>query len=130
MVARLNRFLNTVETMMCDPEGRFHEIRPGSVPARCLKICRKAFMNQTKSGDERSTKADRRRCAQNFEAHMQRVIDDPSKASVKAKNLMPHEIVREFMNYRSGLRPRSDSRGTVEEFCSVAEGASWVVLAT
>lgn len=99
MVARLNRFLNTVETLMCDPEGRFHEIRPGSVPARCLKICRKAFMNQTKSGDERSTKADRRRCAQNFETHMQRVIADPSKASVKAKNLMPHELVREFMCY-------------------------------
>ena len=108
MVARLNRFLGTVETLMCDPEGRFHEIRPGSVPARCLKICRKAFMNQTKSGEERSTKADRRRCAQNFDSHMKRVIADPSKASVKAKNLMPHEIVREFMN------PRSNSDLTLE----------------
>jgi len=99
MVARLNRFLETVETLMCDPEGRFHEIRPGSVPARCLKICRKAFMNQTKSGEERSTKADRKRCAQNFDSHMKRVIADPSKASVKAKNLMPHELVREFMRH-------------------------------
>jgi hypothetical protein len=100
MVIRpLSDFIKPVETLMCS--GRYHEIPPGSVPARCLKICRKAFMNQTKSGEERSTKEDRRQCAKNFEAHMQRVIADPSKASVKAKNLMPHELVREFMNHRS-----------------------------
>ena len=105
MLSSLNKMLVTVETLMCDPEGRFREIRPGSVPAKCLKKNRKAFMNQTKSGEERSSKIDRRECAMNFTTHMEAVIADPSKASVKAKNLMPHEIVKEYMKHDASVDP-------------------------
>ena len=105
MLSSLNKMLVTVETLMCDPEGRFREIRPGSVPAKCLKKNRKAFMNQTKSGEERSSKIDRRECAMNFINHAEAVIADPSKASVKAKNLMPHEIVREYMKSGASVDP-------------------------
>ena len=44
-VARLN---TSVEVLMCDTEGRWSEVKPGAVPARCLKKNRKAFMNQSR----------------------------------------------------------------------------------
>ena len=96
LVAGLNREINTAEIMMCDPEGKWKHLVPSAIPARCLKIHRKAFFNKTKTGEQRSDKYDRKTCAENFEKHIQECIKDPTKKRVHGKNLQPHEMIKEY----------------------------------
>ena len=105
LVAGLNREINTAEIMMCDPEGKWKHLVPSAIPARCLKIHRKAFFNKTKTGEQRSDKYDRKTCAENFEKHIQECIKDPTKKRVHGKNLQPHEMVKEYFagDYKDDL---------------------------
>ena len=96
LVSGLNREINTVEILMCDPEGKWKHLVPSAIPARCLKIHRKAFFNKTKTGEMRSTKEDRKICANNFVKHIQACIKDPTKKRVHGKNLQPHEMIKEY----------------------------------
>jgi len=96
LVARLNKFAKTCEVFMCDPRGQWDRLNPAAIPARCLKIHRKAFMNQTKKGEKRSDRADRVKCAEQFTAHLEACVKNPKKAKVHGKNLMPHELVNEY----------------------------------
>lgn len=100
LVAGLNRKINTAEIMMCDPEGKWKHLVPSTIPARCLKIHRKAFFNKTKTGKQRSDKTDRKACAENFEKYIQECLSNPKKKRVHGKNLQLHEIVKEYFgNY-------------------------------
>ena len=89
--AELNKALATVEVDMCG--GTWSNIKPGTVPGRALKNYRLAFLNKKKNGHERSEKEDRRICADNFKAHLEKVV--AGKATVKGGDtVMPHEIVK------------------------------------
>lgn len=89
--AELNKALATVEVDMCG--GTWSNIKPGAVPGRALKNYRLAFLNKKKNGHERSEKEDRRICADQFKAHLEKVV--AGKATVKgADTVMPHEIVK------------------------------------
>ena len=119
LVARLNKFSKTCEVFMCDARGQWDQLNPAAIPARCLKINRKAFMNQTSKGEARSTRSDRVKCAERFVAHLTECVKNPTKAKVHGKNLMPHEIVKHY--YQSGRRLNDDDL-TLE--------AQWVDLRT
>lgn len=102
LVAGINRKIKTAEIMMCDPEGKWKHLVPSAIPARCLKIHRKAFFNKTKTGQQRSEKSDRKACAENFEKYIQECLSNPKKKRVHGKNLQLHEIVKEYFGNYSG----------------------------
>jgi hypothetical protein len=91
-LAEMNAALKTVEVPMCG--GQWRTIEPGRVPGKALKLYRKAFLNKTLTTDkQRSGRADRVICAENFRDHLEKVVS--GKATVKgAKTVFPHEIVR------------------------------------
>lgn len=105
LCARLNKHIKTAEVMMCDVEGKWDHLAPGAIPARCLKIHRKAFFNQIckgpNKGQQRSTRADRVACAERFTKHMEEAIKNPGgKKKAHGKNLMPHELVQIYFDGR------------------------------
>ena len=105
LCARLNKHIKTAEVMMCDVEGKWDHLAPGAIPARCLKIHRKAFFNQIckgpNKGQQRSTRADRIACAEKFVKHMEEAIKNPGgKKKAHGKNLMPHELVQIYYEGR------------------------------
>ena len=105
LCARLNKHIKTAEVMMCDVEGKWDLLAPGAIPARCLKIHRKAFFNQIckgpNKGQQRSTRADRIACAEKFVKHMEEAIKNPGgKKKAHGKNLMPHELVQIYYEGR------------------------------
>ena len=85
--------LKTVETIMCDPAKIWDTINPSSVPAKSLKIYRKAFLNkpnkkQEKNGKIRSISTDRIQCAKNFQ----------ETTSLHGARLQIHELVTQALS--------------------------------
>eukprot|EP00873_Tetraselmis_striata_P023359 jgi/Tetstr1/443623/TSEL_031622.t1 len=129
LVAGLNRRLGTVELAMCD--GTW-DIDPGTVPARCLKIHKAAFMNiprakdVEKGRDERSADKARIECARRFKEHVAAAVNDPtSRKRVHGAALQPHELVHEclaaFRNHCVGCKRPADDADPINE-------AQWVDL--
>jgi Mg-chelatase subunit ChlD len=132
LCSRLNQVLNTSEVIMCDKSGKWDQLRPGAIPAKCLKIHRKAFLNQTlKGGNQRSSRGDRVQCAEIFRTHMEKAIANPGKAKVHGAKLQPHEMVKGYFNGASyditleaqwvDLRQRLLESGTLEFFVSIVD---------
>jgi hypothetical protein len=90
MLSAINKQLDTVEVTMA--VGDWASINPSSVPARCLKTHRGAFMNINKK-----PRLDRQRCANNFKEHALLALRDPSKARLHGRVLHPHEMVQQYM---------------------------------
>ena len=94
-VSMMNKALKTVEINMCDKS--WTDIKPESVPGRCLKIHNKAFLNESikksYTGDLRyPTSEDRMECRK----HFQEFVEALSKGETKAHGanvVMPHELV-------------------------------------
>lgn len=100
-VSKMAAALKVVEQNMCG--GTWAEVKPGSVPGRCLNLNRKAFLNQKLKGTgERKANEDRRTCATNFKEHLAAVL--AGKATVKGGDTVyPHTICRQAMNLRSDV---------------------------
>lgn len=99
LYTRLNRHIDTVEIKECS--GRWSEIDFNRVPGRALNIQRKAFLNTTNSGGEElrhPENADRMKCRENFQSHLQKAIRGEVK--VKGKTMFIHELVEQIMNGR------------------------------
>ena len=103
-LAAVNRRLGTVEIKMCDHQ--WSEIDPGTVPGRCLKVHRAAFMNEVlekkkKPGQEIRHEADedRMQCRRQFLEFA--TSSDPAKR-LHGRVLHPHEMVSLYMRNRSG----------------------------
>jgi hypothetical protein len=114
LISSICETLDVAERKMC--AGEWADIKPGGVPARCLKIHRAAFMNEkknrnrnrnrNKNNDEeepalRSELEDRVQCAKNFTEHALAAAKDPKKASMHGRVLHPHEMVKEYMYSRN-----------------------------
>ena len=95
-IAKIN---TSVEKIMCDPNGNWSEIKPGEVPALCLKKHRKGFLNQTLKNNlvPRTDKEDRIQCAKNFQEYLNGCLKDPKNYRVHGKNLMPHQLVSYYL---------------------------------
>lgn len=106
MISALRIKSDVVEVKMC--KGEWSLIDPGKVPAACLRIHSKAFMNKPvkKSKDPcentvRSENPDRVKCATNFTEHAQECIKNPGgKKSMHGKNQHPHEMVAKYLTKR------------------------------
>eukprot|EP00656_Telonema_subtile_P037466 TRINITY_DN4168_c0_g1_i2.p1 TRINITY_DN4168_c0_g1~~TRINITY_DN4168_c0_g1_i2.p1 ORF type:complete len:529 (-),score=143.70 TRINITY_DN4168_c0_g1_i2:136-1722(-) len=99
MLAALNVKLGTVEVLMCGHD--WSSIKPGAVPARCLKIHRAAFMNETVATrgakEMRSEDEDRKTCATQFVEHAVAAMANPTKAKMHGRVLHPHEMVEQYL---------------------------------
>jgi hypothetical protein len=101
-VSMLNRVIKTVEINMCGKT--WQEIKPETVPGRCLKIHTKAFLNErlkAKKGDEASLRypdnEDRLQCRLNFQDFIHGLSTGEKKAH-GANVVMPHELVVKALN--------------------------------
>lgn len=94
-ISAINTRLDTVEQKMChDKESKHHfaDIEPSHVPSRCLKMKRKAFLNENKDGYIRDEyDMDRMMCRNRFLEHVNKAIRGES--SVHGRRLMPHEFI-------------------------------------
>lgn len=89
-VAALNKKLATVEIAMCGAAWR--EIKPGTVPGRCLLKNRKAFLLQHKRAKLVAHLEDRIACRDRFVAHI------TGGGAVKGAGVVyPHEIVARLL---------------------------------
>jgi hypothetical protein len=103
-ISAMNQALKTVEVNMC---GRsWASITPDAVPGRCLKLHKKAFLNEPKSkNDEEELRypdnLDRQECRQ----HFLDFIESVKKGEKKAKGadvVMPHELVHSLVHETLG----------------------------
>jgi hypothetical protein len=99
LVSYLNYHIDTTETHMCGKD--YSGINFSHVPAKAMKTYRHAFANKwqkgSKKGQERFTNADRVKCAENLDSHIQLAKKDPTKAKVHGKNLQGGELVKEYV---------------------------------
>jgi hypothetical protein len=89
LISNGNRELKTVECDMCS--GDWENINPSKVPAKAFKLYRKALLNQTKKGGERSKLESRRNLAKRI---VEFII---SGKSIHGSVLMPHEIINHLL---------------------------------
>jgi len=90
--SRLNKIIKTVEINMCGKTWR--DIKPEAVPGRCLKIHKKAFLNELKKGDDFRfpENEDRMSCRGHFLDFIEAMAKGEKKAH-GANVVMPHELV-------------------------------------
>lgn len=91
----MNKALKTVEVNMCGKTWR--DIKPESVPGRCLKIHNKAFLNEplkahTGKGLRYPDNEDRMECRKHFQEFVEALAKGEKKAH-GANVVMPHELV-------------------------------------
>jgi Mg-chelatase subunit ChlD len=100
----LNKHIDTVEVKMADKDGKWSDIDYNRVPSKALGKYTKAWLNQSKKGEERSTKEDRRQAALNYKAHIeaakkQRDLPDEEKtAKVHGKRCEIYDLVKRAWN--------------------------------
>lgn len=96
-LARLNRYLDTVEIKEC--ANTWAEIKPQRVPARAREIKKSAYLNEKKVKNQRTpvlrhpSSADRNACRANFVNFFMKAAKGEVKIS-GADTLYPHEIVK------------------------------------
>jgi hypothetical protein len=100
MISKLTKELNVTEIYMT--AKKWAEINFKNVPSRCLKVCRKGFLNEAlkkkleynemETGNRFPEDVDRVECRK----HLIEFMKNPEK--VKSNAVFPHEIIREFWN--------------------------------
>jgi hypothetical protein len=95
MLAEINGRIAPVEIKMC--AGKWAQIEPGKVPAKCLTVHNDAFQNRTRSHQlRRPEDADRIECAQRFAAHAELVRQ--GLASMHGRVMHPHELAKPYLD--------------------------------
>lgn len=97
LISALNKRLRTVEVDMA--AHKWSAIRPGAIPAKCLKVHREALLNKRKGDVRHPEDDDRVQCAKNMVEHLEEAVRNPKRARVHGAVLHPHEIVRHFMRH-------------------------------
>jgi hypothetical protein len=91
-ISLLNKYLKTTEIDMCT--NKWSDIKPEKVPARCMKLHTKAFLNEKlKSHELRHPDDDgRNECRTHFQEYFKQIANG-KKVAKGADTLYPHEIV-------------------------------------
>ena len=96
-VSALNKYLKTTEIDMC--ANKWEEINPDNVPARCLKLNNKAFLNENLGSDtlRHPDSKERNLCRDHFREYFANVANH-KKVAKGADTIYPHEIIRTILN--------------------------------
>lgn len=91
-VSALNKYLNTTEIDMC--ANKWPDIKPEKVPARCMKLHTKAFLNEKLKSHElrHPDDIDRNECRTHFQEYFKQTASG-EKVAKGADTIYPHEIV-------------------------------------
>jgi hypothetical protein len=91
-VSKLNKYLQTTEIDMC--ANKWADIKPEKVPARCVKLNTKAFLNEKLKSHElrHPDNKDRNTCRTHFQEYFKQTASG-EKVAKGADTLYPHEIV-------------------------------------
>ncbi len=114
-ISTLNKALKTVEINMCGKEWK--DIKPDSVPGRCLKIHNKAFLNEVvtrkpwKNTNIRFPNSeDRNECRKHFLEFIDGLKNGTRKAH-GAHVVMPHELVDNSLYKSSSVEEQEIIQG-------------------
>ena len=96
-VSTLNRYLKTTEIYMC--ANKWEDIKPKNVPARCLKLNTKAFLNESLGSNTLRHPDDNERnlCRDRFREYFAEIANGRRLAK-GADTIYPHEIIRTILN--------------------------------
>jgi Mg-chelatase subunit ChlD len=106
----LNKHIDTVEVKMADNTGRWSEIDYNHVPSKALGKYTKAWLNQTKKNEERSSKEDRRQAALNYKEHIEKakkqrdLPDEEKTAKVHGKRCEIYDLVKSALTAHGTTR--------------------------
>jgi hypothetical protein len=110
-VAAVNKFLQTVEVLMCSNE--WDKIEPGCVPGRAAKNYVKAFLNEYVSPMKKKKKAAaklrhpddplRMECRKNFQVYNAKTATGEVKAK-GADTVFPHEIIKKACGIAEAMK--------------------------
>lgn len=91
-ISLLNKYLKTTEIDMCT--NKWPDIKPEKVPARCMKLHTKAFLNEKLKSHELRHPDDigRNTCRTHFQEYFKQTASG-EKVAKGADTLYPHEIV-------------------------------------
>ena len=110
LVAGLNRRIKTTEIKMCD--RTWADILPATVPGRCLKKCKKAFLNEPLPKRGRGGHGgrashdsalrypgneDRMECREHFTTFFAKAASGELKVK-GADTVYPHEVIKDVLN--------------------------------
>jgi len=91
ILTTLNSHLKTVQVMQCSK--RWSEINPEEQTSITMFKQKRAFLNKTKKNEERSSDPDRITCADNFNAFIEKAINNEVK--VKGKRVSMSDFTKE-----------------------------------
>ena len=132
-VAAVNKFLQTVEVLMCAND--WNKIEPGCVPGRAAKNYVKAFLNEYVSPLKNKKKAApklrhpddpvRMECRKNFEVYNAKTATGEVKAK-GADTVFPHEIIKKAYPIAEAMkseeyRGRWHKNGDTDDECDQSE---------
>ena len=147
-VASINKALATVEVAMC--KGGWEEIKPDSVPGRCLKLNRLAFLNEKAKGKRKSKRSDNSDsdCDSDSDGNdnsnsnndsILRHPNDPARMACRehfqehfkktasgeivskgADTTFPHEIIRKVVGFNGSIDERNSLTGMWKAFVTAA----------
>ena len=127
-VADLNKALQTTEIKMCGDQ--WEDIKPATVPGRCLKKHRLAFLNEvapTKK-NQRVEKGKLRHpddtgrmlCREHFQTHFTKAAKG-EVISKGADTLYPHEVIRQVAGFSGSADERNSLLGFWKAFVTKAK---------
>jgi len=102
LVSKLNKHLDTTQIKQC--AEKWSNIVPEKVTSVTMFRNKKAFLNVTKKGDQRSSQTDRVECAEHFESFFQKAKE--GKTTVKGKRVGLADFAKEaltLIQYRKNL---------------------------
>jgi len=98
MLTVLSKATDTPQIKMCDPDGRWHELKFNNVTSLTLRKQKNAIMNRTKKGERRSDKDDRVKCAQNYAQHLAAAAAGDKTAKIHGKRCNVGELVKDALH--------------------------------
>ena len=134
-VAAVNKFLQTVEVLMCS--NQWDKIEPACVPGRAAKNYVKAFLNEYVSPMKKKKKATaklrhpddalRMECRKNFQVYNAKTATGEVKAK-GADTVFPHEVIKKACGIAEAMkieeyRGKWHKNGDTDDECDQSETA-------
>jgi uncharacterized protein with von Willebrand factor type A (vWA) domain len=133
VIAGLNRALDTTQIKQC--AGEWSEINFNKTTSITIAKQKKAFLNVTKKGIERSQKEDRVQCANNFKEHIAKAVKGEQEVKGKRVGLNTFtqqalSLIYEFSNpnkqveidlLNSQWRDNASQNGQLENFVAMVD---------
>ena len=103
LISSLNKKLDTVQIKQC--ANTWAEIEPCKQTSITMHKQKKAFLNKTKKGDQRSSLEDRIACASKFEEFASKA--EKGEVEIKGKRIGLNDFTKEAMNLISSQKDNS-----------------------